>query len=271
MQTLVESDIQPFRMYGNLYFVGSTRVSVHIIKTACGLVMIDTGYPDMYEQILCSMEALGLDPKDICAIFHSHGHIDHFGCTQRFQALSGAKTYISRIDNDIVNGTEDLSWASELGYDRLAPFDCDVLMEDGDSFSFGSTTVRCRLTPGHTAGTMSFFLNLEEGENSIVAAMHGGVGTNSMSAKFLNKYNLSFDCREKFREGLRALAKEHVDLVLGNHPGQNNTREKLGKVLSGEGSVVEPTQWKLFLAQAEQNLDDHIAKENRKAPPTDHK
>ena len=56
------------------------------------------------------------------AIFHSHGHIDHFGCTQRFQELSGAKTYISRIDNDIVNGRYDLSWAKELAYERL-PFD----------------------------------------------------------------------------------------------------------------------------------------------------
>lgn len=44
------SDILPFKMHGNIYFVGSTEVSVHVIKTECGLVMIDTGYPDMYEQ-----------------------------------------------------------------------------------------------------------------------------------------------------------------------------------------------------------------------------
>ena len=115
MQKSVKSNIKPFKMYGNLYFVGSTKVSVHIIKTDCGLVMIDTGYPDMYEQILDSMHELELDPKDICAIFHSHGHIDHYGCTREFKELSGAKTYISRIDNDIVNGTYDLSWAKEIG------------------------------------------------------------------------------------------------------------------------------------------------------------
>jgi len=117
----VKSDIQPFRLCENIYFVGSTKVSVHLIKTEDGLVMIDTGYPDMYEQILDSMDDLGFNPKDICAIFHSHGHIDHFGCTQKFKELSGAKTYISRIDNDIVNGTLDLSWAKELGYNRLPP------------------------------------------------------------------------------------------------------------------------------------------------------
>ena len=49
---MCKSDIKAFNMYGNLYFVGSTRVSVHIIKTEEGLIMIDTGYPDMLDQIL---------------------------------------------------------------------------------------------------------------------------------------------------------------------------------------------------------------------------
>ncbi|MBQ9861394.1 MAG: MBL fold metallo-hydrolase, partial [Clostridia bacterium] len=70
MKKVFESDIQPFKMCENIYFVGSTKVSVHIIETDEGLVMLDTGYPNMYEQILNSMEALGLDPKNICAIFH---------------------------------------------------------------------------------------------------------------------------------------------------------------------------------------------------------
>ena len=195
------------------------------------------------------------------ATFHSHGHIDHFGCTQRFQELSGAKTYISRIDNDIVNGRYDLSWAKELAYERLPFFDCDVLVEDGDCFTFGSTTIRCRFTPGHTDGVLSFFVNIEEDEKSIIAAMHGGVGINSMAADFLNRYKLSFNCREKFREGLHILADEHVDLVMGNHPPQNDTEGKLKKLLSGQGGIVDPSEWKRFLIQREQMLDELIAKE----------
>ncbi len=260
MQGATKSDIRPFKMYGNLYFVGSSRVSVHVIRTRRGLVMIDTGYPEMYEQILDSMEEVGLDPKDICAIFHSHGHIDHFGCTQRLKELSGAKTYISRIDNEIVNGSRDLSWARELGYEMLPFFDCDVLVEDGDVFTFGDTKVRCRLAPGHTEGVLSFFVNVEEDGQSIVAAMHGGVGMNSMSAGFLQGYGLSFDCRDRFREGLHKLAKEHVDLVMGNHVGHNDTPGKLQKVLAGE-SIVDPGEWPRFLCAMEKRLDDLIERE----------
>lgn len=255
-----KSDIKPFKMYGNLYFVGTSRVSVHLIDTECGLVLIDTGYPDMYEQILDSMNELGFDPKDICAIFHSHGHIDHYGCTRQLKEISGAKTYISRIDNDIVNGTYDLSWAKEIGIERIAPFDCDVLVEDGDSFTFGSTAIRCILTPGHTDGVMSFFISLKDGNDSIIAAMHGGVGMNSMKAEFLDSYSLSYDCRDKFRQGLGKLSNEHVDLVLGNHPGQNNTKEKLEKTMRGE-SITDTSEWQRFLKACENNLDNLIKSE----------
>ena len=260
MENLVKSDIPAFRMYGNLYFVGSRKVSVHILKTEVGLVMIDTGYPEMFDQILDSMHSLGLDEKDICAIFHSHGHIDHFGCTCRFKAISGAETYISRIDNDIVNGTYDLSWATELKLPREVPFDCDHLVEDGDVFTFGSTTIRCLLTPGHTDGVLSFFIPLQENGETIVAAMHGGVGVNTLRAAFLNRYGLPFSCRDVFRSGLHALAEKKVDLVLGNHPEQSDTEQKREAVLSGK-SIVDPAQWKQFLRKREQILDDMLAAE----------
>ena len=93
--------------------------------------------------------------------------------------------------------------------------------------------------------------------------MHGGVGKNSMSEWFLKGYNLSFDCRDKFRKGLHELSEEHVDLVMGNHAGQNDTPGKLKKVLAGE-SIVDPTEWKKFLAYHEEQLDELIRKEKNK-------
>ncbi len=258
MKNNIKSDIIPFKMHENIYFIGSTRVSVHLIETEVGLVMIDTGYPDMYEQILDSMNELGFNPKDLCAIFHSHGHIDHFGCTQKLKELSGAKTYISYIDNDIVNGKLDLSWAEELGYERLPVFDCDVLVKDEDSFSFGNTTIRCILTPGHTDGVVSFFIKTVTTDREIVAAMHGGVGFNTLTTEFLNKYKLSFRCRDAFKESIHKVIDEYVDIVLGNHPQQNDTQGKLQKVLTGE-SIVDNNEWKRFLNKIKYELDMKIA------------
>ena len=256
------SDIAPFKMFGNLYFVGCSRVSVHLIDTEEGLVIIDTGFPEMFDQIIFSIETLGFDPKNIIAIFHSHGHIDHFGTTLQLKELTGAKTYISRIDNDIVNGTYDLSWAKELGYDALTKFDCDVLVEDGDVFNFGTTSIRCRLTPGHTAGVLSFFVNITDGSRTIIAAMHGGMGFNSMTKEFLTSHGLSLECRDIFLKGLKELAKEKVDLVMGNHVGQNDTRGKLKRVQEGCTDITDPEEWQKLLAANEKSMLEMLEKEN---------
>lgn len=244
--------LQPFCMHSNLYFIGSEEVSVHLIDTEKGLVLIDSGYPHMYGLIVDNIKKMGFAPENICAIFHTHGHIDHYGTTSELVGLSGAKTYISRIDNDIVNGTLDLSWAVELGLERIPPFDCDVLMEDGDIFAFGNTTVRCVLSPGHTDGVMSFIVTLNDGT---VAAMHGGAGMNSMRSDFLRQYGLSFDCRRKFREALDRLAAEKVDLVLGNHPEQNDTKGKMLKILGGDTDILDRNEWCRLLESLRATID----------------
>jgi metallo-beta-lactamase class B len=239
--------LKGFCLYPSVYFVGDERVSVHLIDTGAGLVMIDTGYPNMLDVILKNVEAVGFSVGDIRAIFHSHGHIDHFGCTQEIVKRSGAKTYISRIDNDILNGTLDLSWAKELNCTLPPPFSCDVLIEDGDVFSFGDVSVRCVHTPGHTDGVMSFLITLADGT---VAGMHGGIGANTLSSKFIRKYGLSFDCRRHYRESIDKLWNERVDLVLGNHPEQSDTLGKMMRILKGETDVRASEEWHALLKRA---------------------
>lgn len=256
---MCKSDITPFKMHNQIYFAGSTRVSVHIIKTDAGLVMIDTGWPDMYEQILDSMKCLGLDPKNICAIFHSHGHIDHFGGTSRFVKLSGAKTYIGRADNDIVNGKLDLSWAKEAGIDRMPVFDCDVLIDDGDIFEFGNVKIRCIHTPGHTLGVISFVITINENGKEFVAAMHGGLGFNTLRSKYLDEYNLPYTVRDVYIESLHKALREKPDLVLGNHPENNDTVGKCKRALNGE-DIADSTEWERMLTNIEKDLKELIEK-----------
>ena len=250
-----KAKLQPFRMYANVYFVGCEAVSVHLLDTSAGLVLIDTGYPNMLGLIIENIEKMGFSPRDIKAILHTHGHIDHFGCTRELVALSGAKTYISRIDNQILDGTLDLSWTKELSLEPIPPFSCDVLLDDGDVIDFGDTQVRCVLTPGHTDGVMSYIITLPDGK---VAGMHGGVGLNTLKSGFLKRYGMSYDCRRLFRESLKRLAFEQVDLVLGNHPGQTRTLSKMLKVLEGDGEILDRGEWQRFLAAGEKKLDELI-------------
>ena len=253
-----KGDIAPFRLWNNIYFVGSRAVSVHLIDTGAGLILIDTGYPFMRDQIAQSIKSLGFDPADIRILLHSHGQYDHYGNTAFLKSLSGARTCISRIDNDIVNGRRDLSWAAELGYERIAPFDCDVLLEDGDAVALGDTRILCRLAPGHTEGTFAFFFE----SGGLRAAMHGGVGLNSMARDFLERYDLPRDLPERFRRGLHGLKAERVDIVLGNHPDQNDTESKAARLRAGDArAFVDPGEWPRFLDACEAKLDRMLQSE----------
>jgi len=253
------SDIRPFCMLGNVYFAGSSAVSIHIIDTGAGLMMIDSGYPFMWDQILHSMGLLGLDPADLRVLILSHGHYDHTGCAERFRKQFGTKIYISRQDNEIINGKRNLSWADELGYEHLPDFDADVLLDDGDLVTLGNTSVRCMIAPGHTEGTLAmFFETMHEGKR-YTCAMHGGVGVNSLVPSYLNRCGLPLSLQDTFRAGLKKLAGIHVDAVLGNHPNQNDTEGKLARVLAGEkDACIDPGEWARFLQESERMLDEAI-------------
>ena len=134
------SDIAPFRMAGNLYFVGTHKASCHLLDTSEGLLLIDTGYEDNYETILDSVALLGFDIRNVKYILHSHGHYDHTDATAKLVALTGAKTFLAKEDVKYIKG-----------------FTPDVYYTDGMTVRLGDTEILCLHTPGHTEGTYSFF------------------------------------------------------------------------------------------------------------------
>ena len=255
----------PFRIFGNLYFVGTEPASTHIVDTGDGLIMFDSGYQHSLYLVIDGMHRLDLDPHDLKYIIHTHGHIDHLGATRALVELTGAKTVLGRADRDYANGKLDLTYARELGMEYNEVFEPDILWEDGDCLTLGNTTVTCMATPGHTPGALSFFFPVTDGMKTYRAGLHGGMGINTMSRKFLEKYGLSFQCREDFKAAMDRIAKEHVDIFLGNHMQHNHTPERYKLVVAGDQEAfVHPEEWAEYAQWAKQNLIQMEEKENRK-------
>ena len=249
------SYMPPFRIKGNLYFVGCYAASAHLIDTGDGLILIDTGYPQSLYLVVNSIYELGFDIKDVRYIIHSHGHYDHLGGTKALQALTGAKTFIGKGDEAYANGDVNLTWAKELGYEYYETFEPDVIMRDGDVISLGCTRIEIVSTPGHTPGTVSLFFEVKEDGKIYRVAMHGGVGFNSMKDGFLKKYGLSTDCRQAFVDGIRRIKDRPVDIFIGNHTWNNNTYGKYERLAAGEkDAFVDSTEWKVFLESCEKKM-----------------
>ena len=229
-----EGYMEPFKIFGNLYFVGTKFVSSHVIDTGDGLILLDSNFPQCTYLVTEGMRKVGLNPMDIKYILHSHGHYDHIGGTKALVQLTGAKTIIGKSDVTFVNGTVDLTWAKELGFEFKESFEPDIVLNDGDIFELGKTKIRAVSTPGHTPGTMSYFFNVDDGKNTYIAGMQGGAGVNSLTNAFLKEYNLPISCREDFVNSMKKIKNEHVDILIGNHPGDVDTKGKYARMQAGE-------------------------------------
>lgn len=262
-----EGYFSPFRMFGNLYFVGTEPASTHIVDTGDGLMLFDSGYQHSLYLVLYNMQRMGLDPADIRYIIHTHGHIDHMGATKALVMLTGAKTFLGAEDRQYANGELDLSYARELGMTFSETFEPDVLLRDGDRITLGNTEVLCRATPGHTPGAMSYFFTVSDGDETYRCGLHGGMGINTMCRDFLDKYGLSYACRDNFAAAMDRLAEEeHVDIFLGNHMQHNHTAEKARKIAAGDRlACVVPSEWADYCRWAKQNLFNMIEEERKHA------
>ena len=112
-------DTEPFHIADNLYYVGNTSVSSHLIDTGEGLLLLDTTYQQTGYMLLESIRKLGFDPADIRWILHSHGHIDHFGATRMLVEKYGCKTYMPEADIPFLNDVQALQTVTHLQRLRL--------------------------------------------------------------------------------------------------------------------------------------------------------
>jgi len=242
--------LAPFRIFGNLYYIGDQKACPYLIDTGEGLILIDTGYAHQLPYLLENIQTLGFRAEDVRIIIHSHGHYDHFGCTQAIQAASGARVYMSRVDTDLLRQMPERALVHHSCLpDTHIPWP-DVELEDGDHVRLGNTDITCVLSPGHTFGTMSFFFDVTDGKQTLRAGYLGGAGFLTMYKAYCSWYHLPQTKCEAMKGTIQKLWNEEVDITLGNHPAQNNTlgKRKFMEENPGTNPFINPQCWQIFLS-----------------------
>lgn len=241
--------LEPFRIFGNLYYVGDKKVCSHLIDTGDGLILFDTGFGGSSTPLLLdSIAALGFDVKDIRYIIHSHGHFDHFGSGNLLRERSGATVCMSAEDTRLLRERPDRSLTQLApGVEICWP---DRELKDGDHITLGNTDITCLLTPGHTYGTMTFLFDVTDGEKTLRAGYLGGAGFLSIYREYCLEYGLPLDKNRRLQETVKRLWNEPVDILLGNHPHHNSTVDKRRFMLENPGTnpFVNPEAWHIFLS-----------------------
>jgi metallo-beta-lactamase class B len=161
---------EPFRIAGNLYYVGANDASAFLLTGPQGHVLIDGGYPGTAPMIMESVARLGFDIRDVKLLLNSEPHHDHAGGLAELQRASGAALWASepsaRVlaaggdDPDIILPFRILFWTGIIGY---PPARVDRRFRDGDTLRVGPVALTAHVTGGHTRGCTSYSFPVREG------------------------------------------------------------------------------------------------------------
>ena len=91
-------------------------------------------------------------------ILLTHTHFDHIGGLNDIKkAFPDAKLAVHNAEKDFLFSPE-LNLSSYFGFDFVYSGDIDTVLEDSTGLSFSGTTVNVFHTPGHTPGSVCFYI-----------------------------------------------------------------------------------------------------------------
>jgi len=254
----------PFRIIGNVYWVGSYDLSTYLIVTPQGNILINTGVGDTAQKIKAGVEELGFKLADTKIITATHGHYDHVAGIAELKKMTGARVMIEEADKDLLEsgGKTDFRFGDTPSA-RFDPVKVDQRFKDGEKISLGGTELTAHHHPGHTKGATSFTLNVPEGGKTyrvIIANMpsiNPGVTVTGMP-----KYP---EIGKDYGRTFLALKDMKIDVFLASHAGQFRLHEKYkpGDAYNPE-RFVDPTGYLSSVQRLEKAYLEQLEKERAK-------
>jgi metallo-beta-lactamase class B len=235
---------EPFRVYGNTYYVGTDGLSALLVTGDAGHVLLDGALPESAPLIDANIRKLGFKTEDIKLILVSHGHFDHAGGVNALQRHSGATVAASASTAQAMQSGENTPDDPQYGFGRKFngfPVVKNVkVVADQEVLTVGKTAIKVHLIPGHAPGSTAYTWQ------SCAPATAGEAGTclNMVYADSLTspsapgfKYGNRLG---SFRRSIEKVAALPCDIVLSPHPQFTQVDEKLKRRAELKGAGPDP-------------------------------
>jgi len=260
--------IAPFKVMDNLYYVGPGFVSVWLIPTSQGLILVDTAQEPYVDTVIDNIRKVGFDPKNIKYILLSHGHLDHFGGATKIQKLSGARVALTQGDWDFMATTAaNQAKAGRGPKPGDEPPAKDMVIKEGDTITLGDTKIKVYVLPGHTPASPAYELTTYDKGKGYKTLIFGGPGPRN-----------GVQGGEEFLKSIERLQKEFSDVqvaanvhsFLNSYPYPNNMgllemRDLKAKNPNGPNPFINNALWRQWLTEAHAGAEKYIADEKAKA------
>lgn len=232
-----EAPYQPFRIAGNLYYVGTYDLACYLITTPQGNILINTGLASSAAQIKSNIETLGYKLADTKILLTTQAHYDHMGAMAVIKKMTGALLMINEKEADVLatGGRSDY----ELGKygTSFKPVKPDRLLKDGDTIRLGDMKLVMLHHPGHTKGSCSFLFTVKDDQRSyrVLIANLPTIVTDKPFADIINYPGISAD----YAYTLNAMKNISFDIWLASHASQFDLHDK-----HKPGDVYNPAVFK---------------------------
>ena len=251
----------PFRMVGNIYWVGSYDLATYLITTPAGHILINTGVGDTAKQIKASVEQLGFKLSDTKILTSTHGHFDHVAGMAELKRLTGAQLVVSEADKELLEsgGKADFRFGETPGA-RFEPVKVDRTLKNGDTISLGGTVLTAHHHPGHTKGATSFTVNVQDAQKTyrVIIANMGTINPGVKVSGMPTYPGITKDYAGTFI----AQKDMKIDIWLSSHAAQFRMHQKYkpGDPYNPD-RFVDPAGYLAEVNRLEQAYLDQLARE----------
>jgi len=251
----------PFRIIGNIYWVGSYDLSTYLITTPQGHILINTGIGDTARRIKASVEQLGFKLSDTRILTTTQGHYDHVAGLAALKRMTGARLVVSEPEKELLEsgGKLDFRFGDTPGA-QFEPVKVDGTFRDNDTIALGGTILTAHHHPGHTKGSTSFTLNAQESGKTyrVVIANLGSINP-GVTVSGMAKYP---GIADDYARTFKAQKDMAIDVFLASHASQFNLHQKYkpGDAFNPD-RFVDPQGFKAAIEELEKTYRDQLARE----------
>jgi metallo-beta-lactamase class B len=232
-------ELPPFKIAGNLYYVGTADLAVYLINTPQGNILINSDFTQDVPLIKKSIASLGFKYADTKILLISHAHNDHDQAIGQIRSETGAKLMV--MDGDVA--------AEESTAPGRPATHVDRVLHDGDTVELGGSKWVARLTPGHTKGCTTWTTRIREGNRDLDVVIVGSPNINAFSLVSNKEYP---EIADDYVKGFAVLHALPCDIFLGAHGSYFGLAAKYEKFKAGDkNAFIDPAGYKTYIAERE--------------------
>jgi metallo-beta-lactamase class B len=219
---------QPFRIYGNAYYVGPRGLASILLTSRDGHILLDGALPESVPQVVANIRSLGFRIEDVKLIVNSHVHFDHGGGIAELQRLSGARVAASPWSVEVLTKSGIGKGDPQFGViSPVALVSRADILRDGETLSVGDIRLTAHFTPGHTPGGTSWtWKSCERGRclNLVYSDSLTSVSADGFRYSDSREYPTAV---QDFEKSFAFLRSAPCDILLTTHPEASRLWQRL--------------------------------------------